>query len=382
MKKRLGLMLSLMTVLVFTACSMGSEAPESTAEEPMSAESPQEAPGESLGDAEAAPMSPSAEGEEKSSKAYTVAELFPFEKDVYSLYEGMGIEYAGYTEYVDFLSEERIQLRRNNGGTEMVVVLEKKDGELREILLHPEIYFKENFLGKEPEGDRLLLKEPLVLGATWTSLGDSVEVTGVEVPVETPLGTFPSLEVTRKVASGNDHAVIKDYYSPAMGLVKTIHVGEGYEVTATLKERTVNTPQKKIVNFYYPNAVDERIFLYRKELTFTTNDIPRHTLINAYKELPTKAAPVLTTNTKVNWLYLNEDGRVYVDLSRDFVEEMNAGSGYEALILQSLANTIGDYYGVSQVMLTIDGETYESGHILLGKFEPLKVNYDSIVDMN
>ena len=61
---------------------------------------------------------------------------------------------------------------------------------------------------------------------------------------------------------------------------------------------------------------------------------------------------------------------------------MNAGAGYEGLILQSLANTIGDYYGVSKVMLTIDGKTYESGHIVLEKFEALEVNYDSIVDMN
>jgi hypothetical protein len=33
-------------------------------------------------------------------------------------------------------------------------------------------------------------------------------------------------------------------------------------------------------------------------------------------------------------------------------------------------------------MLTIDGKTYESGHIVLEKFEALEVNYDSIVDMN
>ena len=61
---------------------------------------------------------------------------------------------------------------------------------------------------------------------------------------------------------------------------------------------------------------------------------------------------------------------------------MNAGSGVEAMILQSLANTVGDYFGVSKVMLTIENEPYESGHILLEKFEAIEVNYDGIVDKN
>jgi hypothetical protein len=65
---------------------------------------------------------------------------------------------------------------------------------------------------------------------------------------------------------------------------------------------------------------------------------------------------------------------VYIDLNRAFVNEMNAGAGYEALILQSVANTFGQYYGVDRVLLTIDAELYESGHIALKKGEYLKVD--------
>ena len=104
--------------------------------------------------------------------------------------------------------------------------------------------------------------------------------------------------------------------------------------------------------------------------------------MEAYKELPKEAGPVLTKNTKVNYLYLNDDGMVYIDLSSDFIKEMNAGAGYEGMILQSLVNTFGDYYGANKVMLTIEGKPYESGHVVLEKFEPLEVNYKSILNMN
>jgi spore germination protein GerM len=56
---------------------------------------------------------------------------------------------------------------------------------------------------------------------------------------------------------------------------------------------------------------------------------------------------------------------VYIDLNKAFVTDMNAGSGYESMILTSIANTFGQYYGVNKVVITIDGEPYSSGVILM-----------------
>lgn len=377
MKKLTWVSLAMVVLMMVTACNKSNiETPESVTPE---------APAESPGEPEMEPESPAEEvetpSEEGDGVTYTVDELYPFEENVYRVYEGMGNEFAGYDEYVDFLSDSRIQLRRNNGGTEIVSVLEKKDGMLVEIISKAETYYKENFLDKDPEENKILLKEPLTLDASWDSEGQTATVTGVDVEVKTGIGTFTALEVTR-VTKGKESEKRVEYYVRGMGLVKVIDTGKDYEVSATLTKMEGNAVRKRFVNFYYPNAQDERIFLYRKEISFTTNDIPKILIINAYKELPKEAVPVLTKNTKVNYLYLNQDGRVYLDLTKEFLQEMNAGAGYEGLILQSLANTIGDYYGVSKVMLTIDGKTYESGHIVLEKFEALEVNYDSIVDMN
>jgi len=65
-------------------------------------------------------------------------------------------------------------------------------------------------------------------------------------------------------------------------------------------------------------------------------------------------------------LSLNEDENIVcIDLNTAFLTEMNAGSEYESMILQSIANTFGQYYDSNKVILTIDNQLYSSGHILL-----------------
>jgi hypothetical protein len=58
---------------------------------------------------------------------------------------------------------------------------------------------------------------------------------------------------------------------------------------------------------------------------------------------------------------------------------MNAGAGYELLILQSITNTLGNYYGAQKVYITMEGKPYESGHILMKKGETFKVNMDKVI---
>jgi hypothetical protein len=381
--KKLKIAVAIVSMTLFLVACGADGTKESPAETPQ--ETPQEEQAEISAEApaeEAVETPAEAPVVEEEADKLTVDMLYPFESDTYRVYEGKGNEYASYDVYVDFMKSDRIQIRENNGGTEMVRVLEKKDGMLKEVIFEPETYYKENFLSKEGNTDRILLMEPIATGNTWKNGNETNTITAVDKEVVTPYGTYLAVEVTRVTKNENNEYTNIDYYAENMGLVKSLNIGDGYEVSSSLQKLEKNAVQKKVVNFYYPNAMDERIFLYRKEIQFTTNDIPRNLIIGAYKELPKEAAPVLTPNTKVNYLYLNQDGMVYVDLSRDFMNEMNAGAGYESLILQSLANTFGDYYGTSKVMLTIDGETYESGHILLREFEPLEVNYNSIVDMN
>ena len=90
---------------------------------------------------------------------------------------------------------------------------------------------------------------------------------------------------------------------------------------------------------------------------------------------------MLGPNVKIKSLYLNKDNTVYVDFTKELVSEMNAGSGYEGMILQCITNTLGAYYGVDKVYITIEGSPYSSGHIMMKKGEAFTVDYKNSVEL-
>ena len=90
---------------------------------------------------------------------------------------------------------------------------------------------------------------------------------------------------------------------------------------------------------------------------------------------------MLGPNGKIKSLYLNKDNRVYVDFTKELTSEMNAGSGYEGEILQCITNTLGQYYGVDKVYITIEGSPYSSGHISMKKGEAFTVDYKNSVEI-
>ena len=306
----------------------------------------------------------------------TIADYFSFKENAEYVYEGKGNEYASYTVYTDYTTDDSIQLRENNGGTELVKVLQYKNGELTQVLSRGETYYRENLIGKTEGEGEILLKEPLKQGTEWTIPGNHKRyISNVDVDITTSLGNYKALEVTTEEEGGKK----VDYYAPNVGLIKSIYTSEDLEVTSTLSKINEDTPFKQTISVYYP-TVNEEIRVENKELVFNTNDLTSTKLEEAVKDITNEnARPLISTNTKINSLYLGKDNIVYVDFSKELVTEMNAGAGYELLILQSITNTLGDYYGVKEVNITIDGKLYESGHILMKKGETFKVNYDKVV---
>ncbi len=308
-----------------------------------------------------------------------VEDYYPMEADTEYIYEGEGNEYAGYYRYVDYIDpvKNRIQIRTNNGGSETVQVLERKNGSLAVTYLVNECYYRENFMERTaPEGAQVLLQEPLVKGTSWTVSGSTTRyISGTEVPVSTPYGSFQALEVTTK---GED-SVTRDYYAIGVGLVKSIYESEGLTVSQSLKDLKRDMAFKQTASIYHAD-VDEKIYMEQVELTLPTNTDSLTVLAAAMKEVPAKQTylPLISKNTEINHITLEEDGILRVDFSKEFVEEMNAGSGYELLILQSITNTLGGYYGASKVLITLEGKPYESGHILMEKGEVFEVDYSGV----
>lgn len=304
---------------------------------------------------------------------------YSFKENTSYVFAGEGNEYASYNLYVDYSENNRVQIRSNNGGTEMVKVLENKDGALTLLFSREETYFRENLIQSPANKSEILLKEPLTAGTSWTLTdGRKRSITNVEADVKTPSGTYKALEVTTE---GKDDKT-QDYYAPNIGLVKSIFTSKGMVVTSSLSKVENNVPLTQTVKFFYPNVNEDKLYYVDKTLSMRTNDLTKAVVEKAFKELPKgDISKVLGPDVKIKSLYLNKDNMVYVDFTKDFVSEMNAGSGYETMILQSITNTLGNYYGVDKVYITIEGEPYASGHYMMKKGEYFKVDLNNSAEL-
>ena len=270
-----------------------------------------------------------------------------------------------------------MQQRINNGGTELIKVITITTDTITKTYQQGEAYARANMM-KKTNSSEILLKGPIVVGTSW-SIGTGITrtITNGAVALTTPSGTYTAIEVTTTSADGTT----KDYYVKGVGLVKTIATGTDYEVSSTLAQVETDKAFVQAVKFYYPNINDDKLYYQTKSISFHTNDITRIVFQNAYKDVPANVSKVFSTNTKINWYYLNADGMTYIDLNKAFITEMNAGSGYEGMILQSVANTFGGYFETAKVVLTIDGGLYESGHFAFGKYEYLDVDFSNSFDI-
>lgn len=305
---------------------------------------------------------------------YTIEDFFPNTDNLLYEYTGEGMEYAGFSEHTVYSADNRKQYYRPNEGTTVAEVLALQEDKLVVLYHEGEKYFRENLLDKSNEPIEILLQGPFEVGTTWDiPEGRTKTITGLEVPVTTELAEYETLEVTTEWDNGL--AVVVDYYAPEVGLVKSVYTGdEGIEVVTEINSIT-ETPFEQKIRFYYPNAESEQVEYVDKTVQMKTNDSTKDALGSIYKETPEGLTPVLTENVEINTLYLNDDGRVYVDFSQELIEEMNAGALAETLIVESIVNTIGNYYGTTEVYLTVAGEPYQTGHIEQqeGDFFPVDV---------
>lgn len=310
-------------------------------------------------------------------------DYFPLTPDVYCSYSGTGNEFASMTTHVEYAGPDMIQLVYDNGATESHILYAVRDGQVQAIHTEFELYVREDLSLLLPDAyGEILLKEPLEVGTSWDVLDGVRTITGMHVIVTTPSGTYDALEVTTK---GNDNSTAKQYYAAGIGYVKLMVSGADYEVTQELETRTLDAVRTENRTFYYPRITETDI-----EIVYETIPVQMKTnnnfidILTGYLQTAPAADlhPVMSENTVINSMRLDPGSRIVtIDVSANFVSEMNVGSGMESAILQSLANTVGSAYGVQEVIVTLDGQLYESGHIAMKEGETLKVDYDNLVEL-
>jgi hypothetical protein len=316
------------------------------------------------------------------SNALTVQHLFPLEQNVMYEFEGMGNEFATFTIYNEYVDDDSVQQRVDNGGSVTARVYVISDGKVTRTLSKGETYYREDMMDQTDDSAEVVLMEPIETGTSWQLAdGSTRTITDIAVDVATPAGNYQAVEVVTEGESFTN----TDYYAKGVGHVKTVYLSEkdDTEVSSTLKQIIRDTVRLESIQFFFPNINDGKIYIKNKQLTFMTNSITDEVLETGYKEaLVDNVGAVFSANTKINSLKLNKAGKVELDLNSAFLTEMNAGSSYESMILQSLANTFCRYYNAQELILTIYGKPYSSGHIEMQEGESIKADFKGTIEID
>jgi hypothetical protein len=308
-----------------------------------------------------------------------ISDYYPYKENLRMKYAGSGNEYAEQDVYVDIIKNNRIQLRVINPGTTVGQVIENKDGELRLITSTGELYFLCDLTSEINSNPEILLKEPLEKDTKWALPdGRTRFISSIDVEVSTPSGDYKALEVT---TLGDDYTML-DYYVLNTGLVKRVFKSGESIIETSLEKIENDVSIQQTMKFYYPEFSKDRIVYVESKENFKTNHNIADTFENLFKTaVGDTLTPLMSQNTKINKLYINlQEFRVYIDFSKEFVNEMNAGTTLEAMILQSVTNTLGNYYNVDKVHITIDGSPYSSGHVQTSEKDNFYVDYDNTTE--
>ncbi len=308
-----------------------------------------------------------------------ISDYYPYTENLRMKYAGYGNEFAEQDVYVDIIKDNRIQLREINPGTTMGKVLENENGELRLISSAPELYFLQDLTSHISNNPEILLKEPLEKDTKWTLPdGRTRYISGTDVDVSTPSGEYKALEVT---TIGDDYTM-QEYYVLNTGLVKKVFKSGDMVVETSLEKIENNAKVQQTMKFYYPEFSKDRIVYVESQEAFETNHNIADTFESFFKSAPGGTlSPLMSQNTRINKLYVNlEEFKVYVDFSKEFLSDMNTGTSLEAMILKSVTNTLGNYYNVDKVHITIDGAPYSSGHVQMSEKDNFFVDYDNITE--
>lgn len=168
-------------------------------------------------------------------KKEDISQYYPLKEGYEWEYEGVGNEYASYTQKVTYSKDKRFQVMKDNGGTRSANVYEIKDDSIVNTYMEGEVYDDRNVLDKESNLNVVIVKHPLELGNKWISEENSYEIVDINALVTVPAGTFENCIAVKEVYK--DHtAEMFYYYKKDIGLVKAeFKTNDGVTISSLLK---------------------------------------------------------------------------------------------------------------------------------------------------
>lgn len=370
MKKKITIWLSLIsTLFILASCGLFAEE-----EAPVNSEDSTE---------QTNPSSEEQDTEEEVAEKDNQEDLatwLPRPDNVVYSFEGIGNEYARYTWNPQFNEADYYQIVKDNGGTVVAEIYEYDADTVTRTFSRPETYFRDNFteIGSfwENQEEEVILKAPIEVGTTWSNGESDYEITALDHELSVPAGEYTTMEVTITT----DDTTTKKYYAKDVGLVSEVTETEGLTVESNLEKIETETPETLPFTVYIPDEQAMGLDTVETNLTLNTNDPARVAITELLSGQNTEYPEInlLPEGTQINYLFLNDQQLVEADVSSEFVENMNAGSTGELFAIYTLVNTLSDYYGSPEVLLTVDGEPYEGAHIVLQEGETLQFDEEMV----
>lgn len=133
---------------------------------------------------------------------------------------------------------------------------------------------------------------------------------------------------------------------------------------------------------YYYDVVTDKIVYINKVIKIEDNKTAT-ALVNELKKSPNDdISPSISSEIILNSANVDKDtSTITVDFSSNFVSAQNLGAGAESSTLTAICNTFGSYFNVDNVIITLDGKPYSSGHILKAEGEAFKVDLKSSIEL-
>lgn len=357
-----------LSAFLLSACNTATTAPATEAATEAVTEAVTEATEAATEEVTEAPKTEAATEEE----GVKAADFLSEHPDRMKSFVGDFGEFSSFTTSLEYRKDNRFQYRVDNGGLAVNYLIEKRENSLVALAESPEMYFRQNLVDLDKglyenwlEEELVYLKDPVVKGESWKT-GKDAQVTILDVVA--PEGEHKT-RVVLEVLQFEDKTTVT--LEEGFGLVEQVQESGDRTVTAKF-DFFDDGRQAHMVSLFFPDDKGEGYVRKDTMHAFVTNSITRMELEEIWKKVPGNAIPVLSENAKINSLYPNQDGNAYIDLNRAFVDEMNAGSTGESLILDSVAYTVGAMMGGEGVILTIDGEPYSGGHVTFDKGEAMQ----------
>ncbi len=347
----------LLTTLVISSCSSGSK----------NYESEKFSPDEKI---EVSTVLP--EADTKTPK-YSIKDFLPSNKNTEYTFS-RGSENEIVKEYVEFLEEDKIQIKSVSGTRIASSIYKVQEDAIILTYIAEDNYIKKELFSEESNSHEILLMNPIAIGTTWNNADKTLSITSIDIPIETKFGTYNSIEVTTK---GKEFTQ-KDYYVLNLGKIKTVVEINDTTFTTELIDYKKDELLQGTYRYYYTSASSKELFFKEEKVSELRDDELQDKIARNMYNPPREDLKPLDSNIKINFINLSpKKDYVHIDFSFNLNDKLNVGDSFNKPFLQSLANTLGFNYGVENILISFDGKSHSSEQLVLEDSEHIKVDYSN-----